>query len=141
MTQPTILLIEDETGFRRVYRDALTHAGYRILEAGDGELGWEMAKAEVPDLVLMDIVMPKLNGFDLLERFRATPKLAETPVIILSVLGEPGDMDTGLSLGADDYIVKGSISTAGLIEKVTQYVPVKPQGKPPAKPSGRPKSR
>jgi DNA-binding response OmpR family regulator len=117
---PLILLIEDEAGFRRVYRDSLEHAGYRVVEAVDGEAGWEAAQAEEPDLILLDVVMPKLNGFDLLERLRATPQHAATPIVIMSVLGEPGDMDTGMSLGADDYIVKGSVSTTDLVAKVRE---------------------
>lgn len=120
LAKPLILLVEDEPGFRRVYRDSLEHAGFRVVEASNGEEGWEVAQSQQPDLILLDIVMPKLNGFDLLERLRATAEHAATPIIIMSVLGEPGDMDTGMSLGADDYVVKGSVSTTDLVAKVRE---------------------
>lgn len=122
--RPTILLVEDEAAFRHVYRDLLEHAGYAVIEAENGEVGWEAANRQAVDLMLLDIVMPKLNGFDLLERLRAEPKFSELPVMLMSVLGEPGDMDTGISLGADDYVVKGSVSTTELLRKVAQFAPL-----------------
>lgn len=118
-----ILIIEDEAGFRRVYRDFLESQGYVVSEAADGEAGWQAAQADRPDLILLDVVMPKMNGFDVLKRIREHPRLSVVPVIILSVLGEPGDMDKGISLGADDYIVKGNVSTPQILKKIKASLP------------------
>lgn len=121
--QPTILLVEDEEGFRRVYRDYLESRGYRVVEAEDGEAGWQLARTANPDLVLLDIVMPKLNGFEVLKRIRDELG-AKLPVLILSVLGEQGDREMGMDLGANGYIVKGSVSPREIAEVIEQSLGV-----------------
>jgi DNA-binding response OmpR family regulator len=113
-----ILLIEDEAGFRRTYRDVLERDGYDVLEAEDGERGWELLKEQKPTLVLLDLILPKLDGFEILKRLRADAETKAIPVIIFSVLGEPDDIKKGLALGANDYTVKGFYSPMEILSKI-----------------------
>jgi len=114
----TILLVEGRVGFRRIYHDILVNDGYEVLEAGDGEAGWELAKTKKPDLILLDLVLPKLHGFEVLKKIRADETTKEIPVIILSVLGEQKDIQKGLELGANDYTVKGFYSSREILRKI-----------------------
>ena len=107
MSKGTILIVEDQQGFRRIYRDVLENDGYQVLEAEDGEAGWNAAKDKKPDLILLDLGLPKIDGFEVLKRIRANDPTKSIPVIIFSVLGEQKDVNRGLELGANDYTVKG----------------------------------
>ncbi len=113
-----ILLVDDEFGFRHVYRDVLEYDNFEILEASDGDEAWRLALEKKPDLILLDLVLPKLPGLEVLKRVRSTPETKNIPVIILSVLGEPRDIEKGMQLGANDYMVKGQNTPAEVIEKV-----------------------
>ena len=104
MPQQTILTIEDDEAIRRGVVDALSFAGYQVIEAGDGELGCQMALTREYDLLLLDLVLPGMQGLEILPQVRnARPTV---PVIILSARGEEHDRVSGLRLGADDYVVK-----------------------------------
>jgi DNA-binding response OmpR family regulator len=104
MPQQTILTIEDDAPIRRGVVDALTYAGYSVLEAGDGHEGRQMALRREFDLLLLDMVLPGVLGLEILREVRnVRPTL---PVIILSARGEESDRVSGLRLGADDYVVK-----------------------------------
>ncbi|MCB1211004.1 MAG: response regulator transcription factor [Verrucomicrobiales bacterium] len=101
---PTILVIEDDSAIRRGLSDALTFAGYEVLQAPDGLAGMEKAQRATFDLVLLDLVLPHHSGFEILTALR--DHRPGTPVIILSARGEEPDRIKGLKLGADDYVVK-----------------------------------
>ena len=104
MPSQTILTVEDDAPIRRGVVDALTYAGYAVLEAGDGDLGCQMAVRRELDLLLLDMVLPGKSGLEILREVRnVRPTL---PVIILSARGEENDRVSGLRLGADDYVVK-----------------------------------
>jgi DNA-binding response OmpR family regulator len=104
MSRQCILTIEDDAAIRRGIVDALRFAGYEPLEAGDGEVGLEMATKRQFDLLLLDLVLPKRDGFEILREVR---RLRPTlPIIILTARGEEPDRITGLKDGADDYVVK-----------------------------------
>ena len=104
MSQQRILTIEDDMAIRRGIVDALRFAGYDVIEAGDGENGLRMATGHQYDLLLLDLVLPKRDGFEILEAVRRVrPTL---PIIILSARGEEADRVRGLRDGADDYVVK-----------------------------------
>lgn len=118
MHKGKILIIEDEPGFRRIYRDLLESELYQVIEASDGALGCRMAKEEKPDLVLLDIVVPSLNGFDILKQLRSEEGTREMPVIIFSVLGDKETIKKGLELGANDYAVKGFYSPGEMMSKI-----------------------
>ena len=104
MAKHQILVIEDDAAIRRGIVDALTYEGYRTIEAGDAPEGLEKALTFTYDLMLLDLVLPSGDGFDILKEVRrARPTI---PVIILTARGEESDRVTGLKLGADDYVVK-----------------------------------
>ena len=110
-----ILMIEDEGAMRTVLKDILDHEGFRVLTAMDGEDGLQMAIHEKPDLILLDIMLPKLDGFALCAQLRALE--IHTPVLMLTAKGQIEDRVTGLDSGADDYLVK-PFSTDELLARV-----------------------
>lgn len=113
----TILIVEDEAGFRRIYHDLLEHEGYTVLEAEDGEKGWELAQQN-PDLILLDLVLPKLHGFEVLQNIRANETTKDIPIIIFSVMGEKANIQKGLELGANDFAVKGFYAPRDILTKI-----------------------
>lgn len=99
----TILIIDDQENLRRLLKEYFSELGYRVLTAKDGQEGLFVARYENPDLILLDIMMPKLDGYQFLEAFR---KESKAPVIVLTAKTEESDTIQGLELGADDYVVK-----------------------------------
>jgi DNA-binding response OmpR family regulator len=118
MARETILIVEDQQGFRRIYRDVLEREGYQILEAEDGEAGWQLVKSKKPDLVLLDLGLPVIDGFEVLKRIRADAETKLIPVIIFSILGEQKDIKRGMELGANDYTVKGFYTPKQILSKI-----------------------
>jgi len=114
----TILIAEDQRGFRRVYRDVLERDGYEVLEAADGEEVWETIITQKPSLVLLDLGLPVLDGFKVLEKMRRSEQTKDIPVIIFSVLGEPRDVKKALDMGANDYSVKGFYTPRQVLSKI-----------------------
>lgn len=104
MSTKTILTVEDDSAIRRGIVDALSFVGYRVLQAGHGDLGMEMAVQQAYDLLLLDLVLPGKGGLDILRALRRTRPTQ--PVIILTARGEENDRVEGLRAGADDYVVK-----------------------------------
>jgi two-component system alkaline phosphatase synthesis response regulator PhoP len=113
-----ILIIEDDASFRRVYHDMFETAGYQVLVAENGELGWDLAKAEKPDLVMLDLVLPGLNGFEVLKYIRGDSETKNIPVIITTALGEQDDIRKGIEFGANDYLVKGFFTPREVLAKI-----------------------
>ena len=107
----TILLIEDNASLRRNIAQILTIEGYRVLAAVNGAAGLELLRAERPDLILCDIMMPEMGGYEVLSRVRAEPATASLPFIFLTAKGDMPDLRLGMSLGADDYLPKPVEST------------------------------
>lgn len=118
LDQKVVLIVEDKASFRQIYRDALESAGYAVIESDDGHKAWDLVKSAKPDLILLDIIIPGKDGFSLLEQVRAEEDTKHIPVIILSVLGESGDIHTGFQAGANDYVVKGSESPADVVKRI-----------------------
>lgn len=110
-----ILIIEDERAMRLALMDVLQAEGYRVLEAADGDAGLKKALAEKPDLILLDIMMPRMDGFAVCAELRRLGQLA--PVLLLTAKGQVEDRVTGLDAGADDYLVK-PFSTEELLARV-----------------------
>ena len=104
MTQ--LLLIEDEAAMRELTATALELEGYRVLTAPDGTTGIEMARRHRPDLILCDIMMPGIDGYQVLATLRADPTLSQIPFIFLTAKGEKKDLRQGMVSGADDYLTK-----------------------------------
>ncbi len=118
----TILIVEDQEGFRNVYEDVLTNDGYEVLLAEDGQLGWDLAKEKKPNLILLDLGLPKLDGFEVLRRLRDDPETKTIPVIIFSVMGEQKDIKKALDMGANDYTVKGFYTPRQILSKIKTLV-------------------
>ena len=114
----TILIIEDDASFRRVYQDMLNTAGYTVAAADDGEKGWQMVKSAKPDLILLDLVLPKMHGFEVLKNIRGDSESKDIPVLIMTSLGEQNDIRKGIELGATDYMVKGSFTSREILAKI-----------------------
>ena len=102
----TILVIEDEEDVSDLIRYHLKKAGYRVLVAGDGAAGLDVAMAEHPDAIILDLMLPRLNGLEVAKRLRAQERTSSTPLLILSAKGETESRIKGLELGADDYLPK-----------------------------------
>ncbi len=113
-----ILIIEDEAGFRRIYKEVLESGGYEVLLAENGEKGLESAGADMPDLILLDLKLPTMHGFEVLQRLKEDDSTRDIPVIIFSVMGEQDDIQQGLDLGAEDYAVKGFYSPREILNQV-----------------------
>lgn len=106
MSKATILVIEDDPDIQELVSFSLGREGYAVAQATSGERGLELAQAAVPDLVLLDVMLPGIDGLETLRRLKALPSLARVPVIMASAKGEDPDVVAGLELGADDYVVK-----------------------------------
>jgi two-component system alkaline phosphatase synthesis response regulator PhoP len=100
----TVLIIEDDSSMMRGLKDNFAHAGYNVLTAMDGEKGLEAALNAKPDLIILDIMLPKINGFEICRLIRK--ENLDMPIIMLTAKGEESDIILGLNLGADDYVTK-----------------------------------
>jgi len=117
-----VLIIEDEETISGMYKTSMEKAGYAVVLANNGDDGLAMAKAEKPDLVLLDIMMPKMDGFAVLEKIKLENNIKNTPVIMLTNLGQEEDKEKGRKLGAADYWVKADFTPAQVNEKIKQYI-------------------
>jgi len=113
-----ILIIEDDKFLRELIARKLEREGYETSEAVDGEEGFKKIKAETPDLVLLDLILPGIDGFEVLSKTKDDVAVSQIPVIILSNLGQKEDVDRGLKLGAIDYLIKAHFTPGEIIEKV-----------------------
>jgi len=113
-----ILIIEDDKFLRELIVKKLVKEGYEISEAVDGEEGVKKVKEEKPDLVLLDLILPGIDGFEVLSRTKEDPALSQIPVIILSNLGQKEEVERGLKLGAIDYLIKAHFTPGEIIEKI-----------------------
>lgn len=121
MKKGKIVLVEDDDILSKVLYEELKEAGFAVEQAFDGEEGLKTIKKTIPDLVLLDLLMPKMHGFDVLKEMKANPKTDNVPVFILTMLGRDEDIKKGLQLGAEDYIVKAQHAVAEIVEKVEDF--------------------
>ena len=117
-----ILVVEDDSFLANAYRVKLDKAGFEIKLAGDGQEALELLAEFTPDLIVMDLVMPVMDGFTTLEKLKADETYKDIPVIVASNLGQKEDLDKGMSLGAVDYVIKSNLSMGDLIEKITSHL-------------------
>lgn len=113
-----ILIIEDDKFLRELIAQKLSKEGFEISEAVDGEKGLTKIKEGGPDLILLDLILPGIDGFEVLSKAKSDPKLSSIPVIILSNLGQKDEIEKGLKLGAVDYLVKAHFTLGEIIEKI-----------------------
>ncbi len=118
----TILLIEDDKILADMYCAKFQEEKLAYLTADNGETGLAAAKKELPGIILLDIMMPKMDGFMVLTELRKDAKTKKIPVIILSNLGQSSDITKGKELGANDYVVKASMTPAQVVEKIRAYI-------------------
>ena len=113
-----ILIVEDDKFLRELMSQKLRNENYNVVEAVDGEEGVKKAIEEVPELILLDLILPGIDGFEVLENIKKEEALVPVPVIILSNLGQKEDIEKGLKLGATDYLIKAHFTPGEIIEKV-----------------------
>lgn len=101
-----IVVIEDEPDIREVIEHNLRREGYQVFCTPDGEAGWDLVRQKAPDLILLDLMLPGLDGIELCRRLKADPLTSEIPVIMVTAKGEESDVVLGLGVGADDYVCK-----------------------------------
>jgi DNA-binding response OmpR family regulator len=117
-----ILVVEDDKFLRELMTQKLIKEGFKISEAVDGEEGLKKIKEEKPGLVLLDLILPGIDGFDVLAKMKEDPEISQTPVIILSNLGQREDVERGLKLGATDYLIKAHFTPGEIIEKIKNII-------------------
>jgi len=117
-----ILFIEDEEALQRAMGDALTSKGYTLIKALDGEIGLAAALKEQPDLILLDLILPKKNGFEVLGELKKDPATKNIPVIVLTNLEGSNDVEQALSLGATTYLVKANYNLEDVLGKIERVL-------------------
>jgi DNA-binding response OmpR family regulator len=117
-----ILIVEDEEILLDLLNKKLKNQGYNVIVARDGEEGLRLMKEERPDLVLLDIVMPKLDGFEVMEEMQKDDKLRNIPVVIVSNSGQPVEIEKAKELGAKDWLIKTEFDPQEVIEKVINQI-------------------
>jgi DNA-binding response OmpR family regulator len=121
MSAHRILLAEDDRFLRKAAETMLKRNGFTVLTAADGEEALRVARAELPELLLLDLIMPKLQGFDVLQALKSDASTADIPVIVLSNLGQDSDVQLARERGAVDYIIKSNIALEALVERVHAF--------------------
>jgi two-component system phosphate regulon response regulator PhoB len=121
-TKKKILLVEDDTALAAVYKSRLELEGFEIREVNNGEEALSAAIQFKPDLVLLDAMMPKISGFDVLDILRNTPETANIRVIMLTALSQPKDKERAESLGVDDYLVKSQVVIGDVVERIRHHL-------------------
>ena len=117
-----ILLVEDDASLAAVYRARLELEGFDIKEVHNGEDALSAAVSYRPDLILLDVMMPKISGFDVLDILRNTPDTTNVRVIMLTALSQPKDKERAEQLGADDYLVKSQVVIGDVVERVRHHL-------------------
>lgn len=117
-----ILSIEDDKFLSSLVARKLSAAGYEMLHAANGEDALRVVKGEKPSLILLDILLPEMSGFEVLEKIKADPLTKNIPVILFSNLGQKEDIDKGLSLGAEKFIVKATVVLDDIVKEIQQVL-------------------
>lgn len=118
----TVLLVEDDTTVAEVYRQRLELEGFDAQTVHDGETAIGVIRAAKPDLVLLDAMMPKISGFDVLDAIRKDPYTADTRVIMLTALSQPKDKERAENLGIDEYLVKSQVVISDVVDCVKKHL-------------------
>ncbi|MEI6266656.1 MAG: response regulator [bacterium] len=117
-----VLLVEDDVALRDIYSARFMAEGYDVVTASDGEMALTQAVREKPSLIILDVMMPKISGFDVLDILRATPETKNTKVIMMTALSQESDVEKGNTLGADEYLVKSQVTLTDVISKAKQVL-------------------
>ena len=114
----TILFIEDESALQKAFGDILKQENYEMISALDGETGLRLVRSKKPDLILLDLILPKTHGFEVLKQLKSDPETKDIPVIVLTNLEEVGEVEKAIELGATTYLVKSQYSLEEVVEKI-----------------------
>jgi len=117
-----ILFVEDEAALQEALGGFLTQSGYKVVSALDGEIGLRLAESEQPDLILLDLILPKFGGFEVLEKLKKNDKVKDIPVIILTNMENMADINKAVQLGASTYLVKTEYELSEVIEKIKKII-------------------
>lgn len=119
----SILLVEDDSFISGMYQTKLASLGFVVETLEDGQTAWErLQKDPLPDLLLLDVVLPKKDGFEILESLRKDERTKKLPIILLTNLGQKPDVERGMKLGANDYIIKAHYTPTEVVEKITKLL-------------------
>jgi DNA-binding response OmpR family regulator len=121
-TQKTILLVEDDDNLAGVYETRLQAEGFKTKRVSNGENALSTAIAVRPDLILLDVMMPKVSGFDVLDILRNTPETANMKIIMLTALSQESDRERAKTLGVDDYLIKSQVVIADVVDAVKRHL-------------------
>jgi len=117
-----ILLVEDDTFLLGMYATKFEMDGFKVIMAEDGEKAVRSALKELPDVILLDVILPKLNGFEVLKQLKSESKTAEIPVILLTNLSQKDEIEQGLKNGAVDYLIKAHFMPSEVVEKIKKVL-------------------
>lgn len=117
-----ILIIEDDPFLLSMYATKFELENFLVNSASDGLQGLEAVKSHLPDIILLDILMPRMNGFEVLEKLKADNKTNKIPVILLTNLNQKDEIERGLSLGADDYLIKAHFMPSEVVNKIKKVI-------------------
>ncbi len=123
-TKVKVLLVEDDAFLAGIYSTKLAIEGFTVVHAADGAAGLSMAASEKPAIILLDILMPKMDGFQVLEELKKVPALRDIPVIMLTNLGQKEDVDRGIKLGAVDYLIKAHFVPADTVARIRKVLKI-----------------
>ena len=121
-TKTRILIIEDDVFIMDMYETKFKMAGFEVLRAENGDKGIKVARKEKPDLIVLDIVMPQMDGLEVLKVVKGDSELKDIPVVLLTNLGQRENIEEGLKLGADDYIIKAHFTPDEVVGKVKKVL-------------------
>lgn len=117
-----VLLVEDEPALRDIYATKLRMEGFDVLEAADGVEGLDKASHDSPGIILLDVILPIKNGFEVLKDLKANPKTAHIPVVVLSNLGQDYEVKQGMALGAECFLTKANITPARMVSEIRKVI-------------------
>lgn len=120
-----ILIVEDDDFLIKMYQTGLTHEGFTVITASDGEQVLALAKKEKPKIILLDLILPKKDGFEVLKELKKDAATKDMPVVILSNLGQESDVQRCMQSGAADFLVKANFTVRGVADKVRSLLGVK----------------
>lgn len=122
MSPKKILLVEDDAALAGVYQSRLELEGFEVKHVANGEEALSAAVEFKPDLIVLDVMMPKINGFDVLDIIRNTPETANIHVVMLTALSQPKDKERAEQLGADDYLVKSQVVISDVVDRIKHHL-------------------
>lgn len=114
----TVLVVEDDIFLADLYKTKFELEGFKTYVAYEGEKGYELAQKNKPDVILLDLILPKMSGFSILENLRTKAEFKKTPIILLTNLSQKADIEKGLKMGGTDYLIKAHFMPSEVVEKI-----------------------